>query len=68
MPVKIGTFGPLSEEEFTTLQQRTRKTDPAMLASWLRSRPVAPFGCRSWTGRVPGVCGPPSAGPQPVEV
>jgi hypothetical protein len=33
MPVKIGTFGPLSEEEFTALQtQKGRKTDPAMLA------------------------------------
>src|SRR5215217_6841214 len=33
MPVKIGTFGPLSEAEFTELrQQRTRKTDPAMAA------------------------------------
>ena len=33
MPVKIGTFGPLSEEEFTELQQqKARKTDPAMTA------------------------------------
>jgi hypothetical protein len=33
MPVKIGTFEPLSEEEFTALrQQKARKTDPAMLA------------------------------------
>jgi hypothetical protein len=33
MPVKIGTFEPLSEEEFTALQQQTgRKTDPAMIA------------------------------------
>jgi hypothetical protein len=33
MPVKIGTFGPLSEAEFTELrQQKTRKTDPAMAA------------------------------------
>ncbi len=33
MPVKIGTFGPLSEAEFTELrQQRARKTDPAMTA------------------------------------
>ena len=33
MPVKIGTFGPLSEAEFTELrQQKVRKTDPAMVA------------------------------------
>jgi hypothetical protein len=33
MPVKIGTFEPLSEEEFTALrQQKSRKTDPAMTA------------------------------------
>src|SRR5215212_8790829 len=32
-PVKIGTFGPLSEAEFTELrQQKARKTDPAMTA------------------------------------
>src|SRR5215217_4951994 len=33
MPVKIGSFGPLSEAEFTELrQQKVRKTDPAMTA------------------------------------
>ena len=33
MPVKIGTFGPMSEAEFTALrQQKARKTDPAMAA------------------------------------
>jgi hypothetical protein len=33
MPVKIGTFGPLSEAEFTELRrQKARKTDPAMSA------------------------------------
>ena len=33
MPVKIGTFGPLSDAEFTALrQQKVRKTDPAMSA------------------------------------
>src|SRR5918992_12047 len=33
MPVKIGTFGPLSEAEFTELrQQKAHKTDPAMAA------------------------------------
>src|SRR5918995_2998025 len=33
MPVKIGTFGPLSEAEFTELKQlKARKTDPAMTA------------------------------------
>ena len=33
MPVKIGSFEPLSEDEFTALrQQKTRKTDPAMVA------------------------------------
>ena len=33
MPVKIGSFGPLSEAEFTELrQQKVRKTDPAMAA------------------------------------
>jgi hypothetical protein len=33
MPVKIGTFGPLSEAEFIELrQQKVRKTDPAMAA------------------------------------
>ena len=33
MPVKIESFAPLSDEEFTALrQQKTRKTDPAMLA------------------------------------
>jgi hypothetical protein len=33
MPVKIGTFGPLSEAEFTELrQQKARKADPAMTA------------------------------------
>src|SRR5688572_17652723 len=33
MPVKIGSFEPLSEEEFTALQQqKERKTDPAMVA------------------------------------
>src|SRR5215207_3313532 len=33
MPVKIGTFGPLSEAEFTELRQlKARKTDPAMTA------------------------------------
>jgi hypothetical protein len=33
MPVKIESFEPLSEEEFTALrQQKASKTDPAMLA------------------------------------
>ena len=33
MPVKIGSFEPLSEEEFHTLRQKkARKTDPAMVA------------------------------------
>jgi hypothetical protein len=33
MPVKIGTFGPMSEAEFTELrQQKARKADPAMAA------------------------------------
>src|ERR671912_2926730 len=33
MPVKIGTFGPLSEAEFTELrQQKARKADPSMTA------------------------------------
>src|SRR5215218_10453596 len=33
MPVKIESFEPLSEDEFTALrQQKARKTDPAMLA------------------------------------
>ena len=33
MPVKIGSFEPLSEDEFTALrQQKARKTDPAMVA------------------------------------
>jgi len=33
MPVKIESFSPLSEEEFTALrQQKARKTDPAMVA------------------------------------
>src|SRR5215207_5641066 len=33
MPVKIGTFGPMSEAEFTALrQQKARKSDPAMAA------------------------------------
>jgi hypothetical protein len=33
MPVKIGSFEPLSDEEFTELrQQKARKTDPAMTA------------------------------------
>jgi hypothetical protein len=33
MPVKIESFEPLSEDEFTALrQQKTRKTDPAMVA------------------------------------
>ena len=33
MPVKIESFEPLSEEEFTALrQQKARKTDPAMVA------------------------------------
>src|SRR5215210_833465 len=33
MPVKIGSFEPLSEEEFHALrQQKTRKTDPVMVA------------------------------------
>jgi hypothetical protein len=33
MPVKISSFEPLSDEEFTTLrQQKARKTDPAMAA------------------------------------
>ena len=33
MPVKIGSFEPLSEEEFTALrQQKAGKTDPAMVA------------------------------------
>ncbi len=33
MPVKIGTFEPLSEDEFAELrQQKARKTDPAMAA------------------------------------
>jgi hypothetical protein len=33
MPVKIGSFEPLSEEEFAALQQQMgRKTDPAMVA------------------------------------
>ena len=33
MPVKIESFEPLSDEEFTALrQQKARKTDPAMVA------------------------------------
>jgi len=33
MPVKIESFEPLSEEEFTALrQQKARETDPAMVA------------------------------------
>jgi hypothetical protein len=33
MPVKIGSFEPLSEEEFAALQQqKARKTDPTMTA------------------------------------
>jgi hypothetical protein len=33
MPVKIGSFEPLSDEEFDALrQEKGRKTDPAMLA------------------------------------
>jgi hypothetical protein len=33
MPVKIGSFEPLSDDEFTALrQQKARKTDQAMLA------------------------------------
>jgi hypothetical protein len=33
MPVKVGSFEPLSEEEFhALLQQKSRKTDPAMAA------------------------------------
>jgi hypothetical protein len=33
MPVKIGTFGPLSEAEFTELRhQKARKANPAMTA------------------------------------
>src|SRR5215217_7085225 len=33
MPVKIGSFEPLSEDEFHALrQQKTRKTDPSMVA------------------------------------
>ena len=33
MPVKIGSFEPLSDEEFTALrQQKARMTDPAMVA------------------------------------
>jgi hypothetical protein len=33
MPVKIESFEPLSDDEFTALrQQKTRKTDPAMAA------------------------------------
>jgi hypothetical protein len=44
MPVKIGTFGPLSEAEFTELrQQKVRKADPAMtalLAEISTGRPV----------------------------
>jgi len=33
MPIKIGSFEPLSEEEFHALrQQKTSKTDPAMVA------------------------------------
>src|SRR5215211_4579055 len=33
MPVKIETFEPLSDEEFTALrQQKAHKTDPAMVA------------------------------------
>src|SRR5215207_4381705 len=33
MPVKIKSFEPLSEQEFTALrQQKARKTDPAMAA------------------------------------
>ena len=33
MPVKIGSFEPLSEDEFHALrQQKARKTDPAMVA------------------------------------
>ena len=33
MPIKIGSFEPFSEEEFTKLrQEKARKTDPAMVA------------------------------------
>ena len=43
MPVKIGTFGPLSEAEFTELrQQKARKTDPAMTALLAEVEAVQP--------------------------
>ena len=67
MPVKIGSFEPLSEEEFNALrQQKARKTDPAMVALLAESTPVSRCGCRWWRGRVHGACAPPSAGRQPV--
>jgi hypothetical protein len=62
MPVKIESFEPLSDEEFTALrQQKARKTDPAM-AALLAEVATGRCGCRWWTGRVPAACGPPSAG------
>ena len=69
MPVKIGSFEPLSEEEFTALrQQKARKTDPAMVALLAEVETGRRCGCRSWRGRVPAGYVPPSAELRPVAV
>ena len=65
MPVKIGTFGPLSEAEFTELrQQKVRKTDPAMAALLAEIATGQPVRVPLVEGRAPGDCAPPSAGRQ----
>ena len=69
LPVKIRTFGPLSEAEFTALrQQKTRTTDPAMVALLAEvdaGRPVrvppvgeqSARGLRAAISRAVGSCG-----------
>ena len=67
MPVKIGTFGPLSEAEFTELrQQKARKADPAMTALMDAIATGQPVRVPLVGGSVPAACGLPSAVPQPA--
>ncbi len=67
MPVKIGSFEPLSEAELTELrQQKVRKTDSAMLALLAEVETGRPVRVPLVEGGTPVASALPSAGPPPA--
>jgi hypothetical protein len=66
-PVKIESFEPLSEDEFTALrQQKARKTDPAMVTLLAEVESGRPVRVPLAEGQGTRGCAPPSAGPPPA--